>query len=240
MGRRIYAVGDIHGRVDLLDRLLVRIGTDAAKQGRSDLRKVVVFLGDLIDRGPNSREVVERLRNGPPDHPAWAGFEWIVLRGNHESAMLDFLIDPAAGPMWLQNGGLATITSYVGRLPDPVPGPEWLVRLRQALAEAVPAAHRQFLSNLPVSHEEGDYLFVHAGVRPGVPLDRQEASDLLWIRGEFLNSRSDHGRIIVHGHTVTREPEVRDNRIGIDTGAFATGRLTALVLEGTSRGFLST
>jgi serine/threonine protein phosphatase 1 len=237
-GSRIYAVGDIHGRLDLLDRLLERIRSDAAGHVRT--RKVVVFLGDLVDRGPHSKEVVDRLMDGVPAGRDWADFKFVVLRGNHESTMLDFLKDESVGPMWLRNGGLATIYSYLGFMPDHLPGPVWMTNLRAALVEALPPGHREFLEGLKLAHEEGDYLFVHAGVRPGVAIDQQDDYDLMWIRTEFLISRLDHGRLVVHGHTISREPDVRDNRIGIDTGAFATGRLTALVLEGTSRAFITT
>lgn len=234
-GTRLYAVGDIHGRKDLLDRLLHLIRCDA--EGTASQRRLVVFLGDYIDRGPQAREVVATLAAGPADDPRWSGFHWICLRGNHEDAMLRFLDDVSVGPSWLGNGGLATIQSYSD-------GSELRSRdfgdLQALLSRCLPAAHRAFLAALPCCHVEGDYFFVHAGVRPGVPLDSQDRQDLLWIRDAFTTASSDHGKMVVHGHSITRGPDVRHNRIGIDTGAFFSGRLTALVAEGASCRFLST
>jgi serine/threonine protein phosphatase 1 len=232
---RIYAVGDIHGRKDLLDRILDRIAGDAAISRAP--RKLVVFLGDYIDRGPDSRAVIETLMAGPPPGRDWAGFQWVTLCGNHEAMMLHFLEElDAAGWLSGSNGGLATLQSYIGELPQP----SGLKTLQEALLRALPAAHRQFLTRLPVSHQEGGYFFVHAGVRPGIPLQHQQRQDMLWIRGEFLGSAVDYGKLVVHGHTITTHPEERANRIGIDTGAFFTGRLTALVAEGDWRGFIAT
>jgi len=233
-GARLYAVGDIHGRKDLLDRLLEAILRDAARSRAG--RRVVVFLGDYIDRGPDSKEVVEMLRNGPPGSPRWSGFQWVCLRGNHEQALLNFLDDPLSGPMWLANGGMEAILSYAGQ---PIDRGD-LDGLQAQLRAAFPPSHRAFLSSLPYSHCEGDYFFAHAGIRPGVPLGRQDPMDLMWIRGEFLKSRADHGKLVIHGHTVSARPEILANRIGIDTGAFRSGQLTALVAEGAERGFLST
>jgi serine/threonine protein phosphatase 1 len=235
VGTRLYAVGDLHGRKDLLDRMLTLILADA--RGSQAGRRVIVFLGDYVDRGPQSRQVVDTLVAGPPASPQWAGFRWVCLKGNHEDAMLGFLDDIESGPRWFANGGLATIESYVGDLSIDrlqLPG------LQALLQASLPPSHRAFLEGLPLHHCEGDYLFVHAGLRPGVPLEAQEPNDLLWIRGEFLTSPADHGKLVVHGHTITRTPELRRNRIGIDTGAFYTGRLTCLVAEGAKRKFLST
>ena len=172
---------------------------------------------------------------------------WICLRGNHEDTLLNFLADPEEyGPRWLANGGLATISSYVG---EPVEslmpqGRNWdrhtLMLLRDALAAALPTAHRSFLEALPSYHMEGDFLFVHAGLRPGIALADQTIRDLLWIRHDFLGSEIDHGPMIVHGHTIAAAPDVQANRIGVDTGAYASGHLTALVLEGHSLHFLTT
>lgn len=232
---RIYAVGDIHGRKDLLDRMLDLIAADAALSRAA--RKLVVFLGDYVDRGPEAKAVVETLAAGPPAKPAWIGFQWIALAGNHEAMMLRFLEELEAA-VWLSgsNGGLATLQSYIGELPQP----SGLKALQGALLQALPASHRQFLARLPASHQEGGYFFVHAGVRPGIPLQHQQRQDMLWIRGEFLGSAVDYGKMVVHGHTITTHPEERANRIGIDTGAFFTGRLTALVAEGDWRGFIAT
>jgi serine/threonine protein phosphatase 1 len=233
---RIYAVGDLHGRKDLLDRMLALIATDAKVSGAS--RKLVVFLGDYIDRGPSSRAVIDTISAGPPSGADWAGFAWRALLGNHEAMMLRFLEDIEVAGAWLSpsNGGLATLESYIGALPQP----SGLKALQSALIKALPPEHRRFLAGLPASHEEGGYFFVHAGVRPGIPLQHQRRDDLLWIRGEFLGAATDYGKVVVHGHTITTMPEERPNRIGIDTGAFFTGRLTALVAEGDWRGFLAT
>lgn len=233
---RIYAVGDLHGRKDLLDRMLGMIAADARLSKAP--RKLVVFLGDYIDRGPDSRAVIETLAAGPPATADWADFRWVALSGNHEAMMVRFLDDLDGGAAWLSgsNGGLATLQSYIGDLPQP----SGLKTLQELLNRALPADHRRFLTALPANHQEGGYFFVHAGVRPGIPLQHQQRQDMLWIRGEFLGSAVDYGKVVVHGHTITTHPEQRNNRIGIDTGAFFTGRLTTLVAEGEWRGFLAT
>ncbi len=227
-------MGDIHGRLDLLERLLALIAEDAA--GSAAPHRHLVFLGDLIDRGPDSRGVVETLRRGPPASPQWCDFRWTVLMGNHEDEMLRFLVDPEGGEDWMANGGLETIRSYAGS--EIRRGS--LEGLRRALLHALPESHRAFLAGLPLSCTVGDYMMVHAGIRPQVPLDRQARADLLWIRGPFLASDEAHGKMVVHGHTIVTEPEDRANRIAIDTGAYFSGRLTALVAEGDEHGFLST
>jgi len=232
-GVRVYAVGDIHGRLDLLDQMLGQIQRDSTTAG--DLVKYIVFLGDYVDRGPHSSSVIERLAGGPPP-----GFGAIHLRGNHEAAMLDFLEDIRVGPNWLTYGGNATLGSYGVVPPAEDASANRLAEAQEQFNAALPAHHRAFLKGLRSSVTIGDYLFVHAGVRPGVPLDRQDATDLIWIRDEFLRSQADHGKVVVHGHTIALQPEVRANRIGIDTGAYATNRLTALVLEGGERRFLCT
>ena len=239
-GTRLYAIGDIHGRADLLDRLLAAIETDAATA--RNVRLVVVFLGDYVDRGDGSRAVIERLLAGPGATGHRLAFQWVCLMGNHERSMLDFLDDAESGIAWLTNGALATIANYVD---DGVDGerdiPSFGMRGVQArLRRALPAAHHDFLRRLRPCHQEGDYFFVHAGVRPGISLDAQDPADMMWIRRPFLSCRDDHGKLVVHGHTVVPEPEICSNRIGIDTGAYATGRLTALVAEGDQRWFLST
>ncbi len=229
---RIYAVGDIHGRDDLLVEVRRLIVEDA---GTADgCERVVVYLGDYIDRGPKSFEVIERLIDEP-----LPGFRQVFLKGNHEDLMLAFLEGPP-DPVWLYNGGVATLESYGVRLDWFLPDERALEAARQELQQAVPPQHRQFLENLHVRHEEGDYVFVHAGVRPGVPLARQDQRDMMWIRGPFLTSKADFGKRVVHGHTIVPEPEVRHNRIGIDTGAVRSGRLTCLVLQGASVRFLQT
>ena len=233
-GSVVYAVGDIHGRADLLEQLHARIEEDA--RARAVARMVVVYIGDYVDRGPRSRGVIDLLLDRP-----LMGFESVHLIGNHEDFMLRFLDDPEVGPIWLANGGDATLASYgVDFLEPSLRGRDPFTGLQAALRANLPPRHLDFLRQLRLTHIEGDYLFVHAGIRPEVPLDRQSLEDLLWIRGEFLNSRVDHGWVVVHGHSITREPDRRANRIGIDTGAFASGHLTCLVLDGAKIEFLQT
>jgi serine/threonine protein phosphatase 1 len=232
-GLLLYAVGDIHGRLDLLESLLGLIERDATS--RQADQRILVFVGDYIDRGPDSRGVVERLISDPPQ-----GFEAHFLKGNHEAILLDFLEDAWRLDHWLMNGGDATMRSYgvdTERLAHGGAAPEaW----REAFAEALPATHLRFFRELQLSVSFGDYLFVHAGVRPGVPLAAQSEADLIWIRGPFLSHADPFDKIVVHGHTPEPEPVARQNRIGIDTGAVFTGRLTALRLEGGAREFLQT
>jgi serine/threonine protein phosphatase 1 len=225
---RVYAVGDIHGRADLLRVLLDKIQEDAARALAGPERHVV-FLGDYVDRGPNSKGVLDTLTEGPP-----AGFSAHHLRGNHEDMLLTFLDNPASGNSWLWNGGKETLRSY-GVDPD-----SDLVALRDRFAAALPPSHLAFLRTLSLREEFGDYAFVHAGVRPGVPLSEQDPEDLLWIRDEFLTSDADFGKVVVHGHTPGRQPVLAANRIGLDTGAFSSGHLSAVVLTGTTRRILST
>jgi len=234
-GERVYAIGDVHGRLDLLKRLLGRIREDAA-QAKS-LRKSLVYLGDYVDRGPESKGVIDLLLSRPMKD---AGFEEIPLMGNHEDILLQFLADVRVGPHWFAYGGMATLESYGVRPPRLMAAEEDLVRAQRELAAKIPLAHLEFLRRMKLKHEEGDYLFVHAGLRPGVALDQQIGQDLMWIRDEFLQSNADFGKLVVHGHTIAEEPQVKANRIGIDTGAYATGVLTALVLEGNERRFLQT
>lgn len=227
---RVYAIGDIHGRVDLLQDLHERLIEDARTCTRA---KRLVYLGDYVDRGPYSRDVLETLIAGEPrDIPA------THLSGNHEAMLLRFLADSAVGADWIAFGGAATLLSYGVNPRIGASAPESLETVQRVFSERFPASHKHFLENLPTHAVIGDYFFVHAGVRPGVSLDRQSPSDLLWIREDFLASAEFHGKVIVHGHSYKTEPEVRPNRIGIDTGAYATGRLTCLVLEGESRRFL--
>jgi serine/threonine protein phosphatase 1 len=233
-GQLLYAIGDIHGRADLLAALLEQIETDAAETSGAG-KRTLVFLGDYIDRGPDSRRVVEMLLTALP-----AGFEACFLKGNHEAIMLDFLRDPACLGQWLVNGAAETLQSYgldIDALVREGAEPEtW----RQDFLAALPEEHRQFFASLELVVSIGDYLFVHAGLRPGVPLETQRHQDLVWIRGEFLDSEQNFGKLVVHGHTPTALPETRKNRIGIDTGAVFTNRLTALRLENDTRRFLQT
>lgn len=232
-GTIVYAIGDIHGRLDLLRQLEAKIQRDAAAIDAD--RRLIVCLGDYIDRGDNSRGVIEHLMSAPPET-----FERICLVGNHESYLLRFLDDSSVAANWLDNGGRETLSSY-GILPPSRPDHEGASESLQAEWRAsFPQSHEAFLRSLAPSHREGDYFFVHAGVRPGVPLDRQDPHDLMWIRDEFIRDKSDFGAVVVHGHTIQSEPENLSNRIGIDTGAFKSGRLTSAVLCDTDRRFLST
>jgi serine/threonine protein phosphatase 1 len=226
-GRRIYAIGDVHGRADLLAMLQRRIAADLERHPIAD--PLLICLGDYVDRGPDSAGVLDLLLGEAP-----AGMKRIALLGNHEELMLRFLVDDSAGPVWFANGGDATLESYG------VDALESYDRARRQFERLFPARHRAFLESLPISHSEGDYFFAHAGVRPGTALGDQRREDLLWIRGEFLRSEADHGKVVVHGHSIAAEPESRPNRIGIDTGAYASGRLTCLVLEGEKRRFFVT
>lgn len=232
---RVYAVGDVHGRADLLVRLFDQIAADIDQRAGDGLTPRLVMLGDYVDRGPDSRGVLDLLTGPPPV----AGLARTFLKGNHEDMMLRALRDPddagAAGdgdlwPLWLANGGRETLASY-GLGPEDGPG---------GLAAVLPPAHRRFLEGLELAYASGDYLFVHAGIRPGRPLERQDPQTLMWIREPFLSTPLADGPLVVHGHTIRDAPEVRRHRIGIDTGAYASGILTCLVVAGAERRFLST
>ena len=228
-GVRIYAVGDIHGRVDLLDALFKRIDAHLAENPVASALEV--YLGDYIDRGPASRDVLDRLVARSQTHRT------VFLKGNHETYLTAFPRDPRILEAWQEFGGLETLMSY-GITPSLNADAASQISLAHALEQALPDSHRFFLSNLKSSFTCGDFFFVHAGVRPGIPLEKQREDDLLWIRQDFLLSEKDFGKIIVHGHTPVLEPEVRPNRINIDTGAYATGRLTCLLLEGDKISFV--
>jgi diadenosine tetraphosphatase ApaH/serine/threonine PP2A family protein phosphatase len=229
---RLYVIGDIHGRADLLLRLHDMIRADA--EAAPERRWRVVYLGDYVDRGPDSRGVIDILAGEP-----LPGFERVHLKGNHEEAVLRFLEDIGVAFAWFDFGGAATLASYGVPTPNPFALDE-LRATQRALLARLPSPHLAFLRSLELTHSEGDYLFVHAGVRPGVALDRQQEEDLLWIREPFLQSKARFGKVVVHGHSISYEPEFRDNRIGIDTGAFATDRLTCLVLAGKTQSLLQT
>lgn len=229
-GERVYAVGDIHGRRDLLDKMLEAIAADAAGAARQNS---IVFLGDYVDRGTDSKGVIDRLSS-----LALPGWQTVFLRGNHDQAVLDFLADAAFYRAWRSFGAADTLLSY-GVMPPRFDKEDAFEEARQALADALPPAHRDFFESLAYRHEVGGYCFVHAGVRPGIALDRQVPEDLLWIRDEFLLSERRLEKIIVHGHTPLEEPERRGFRIGVDTGAYATGRLSAVVLDGATCRFLT-
>jgi serine/threonine protein phosphatase 1 len=227
----VYAIGDIHGEAGKLDRLHAMIRADA--DGRAAERRVAIYLGDYVDRGPDSAGVVDRLITD-----ALPGFERAFLMGNHEDFLLQFLEAASSMSAWFYNGGVKTLESYDVDLRG---YDSWMAEpgeLQQDFRSRLPAAHLRFFEALDLYRVEGDYLFVHAGVRPGRTLEDQSRADLLWIREAFIHSDADHGHVVVHGHTPCEAVEVRSNRIGIDTGAVYGGKLTALVLEGARREFL--
>jgi serine/threonine protein phosphatase 1 len=212
----VYAVGDVHGCADLLDALIFRIEADRA--ARPAAAPLEIYLGDYIDRGPDSAGVIRRLRARAAER------DIVCLLGNHEAMLLDVLNGSLDASQWLANGGEATLASY-GIKP---PRFAWF---DAASLQGLPAEDLAFLRSLRLSCRCGPYLFVHAGVRPGVPLDRQDPEDLVWIREEFLAFEGPLGAVVVHGHTPREAPEFRRNRIGIDTGAVFTGRLTCLRID---------
>ena len=226
-GEMVYAIGDIHGRADLLGRLLETVLEDMGGAPRPKL----VCLGDYIDRGPDSRRVLDVL----VELGRQSRIETRYLRGNHDQTLLDFLSDPSAGPDWCEFGGRETMASY-GVTP---PGGRVALKVwdetRSALAATLPPEHLEFLRNLELTFELGDYFFAHAGARPGVPLAQQTEQDLMWIRRPFLQDRRPFEKIVVHGHTPAEEAYADHRRIGLDTGAYATGVLSALRLEGDRR-----
>jgi serine/threonine protein phosphatase 1 len=229
---RVYAIGDIHGRSDLLDELHAHIVQDFERSPCEEA--AIVYLGDYVDRGEDSCGVLERLCA-----PAPADLPRVMLRGNHEEMMLRFLAAPEASGDWRRLGGQETILSYRVDVRSALER-GGLTGLAEEFKASIPDAHMLLLHSLTASAVIGDYFFCHAGVRPGIALDQQRDVDLLWIRGTFLDSEVDFGKVIVHGHTPAPEPAVRLNRIGIDTGAYATGRLTCLVLDGEEQRFLMT
>jgi serine/threonine protein phosphatase 1 len=228
-GMRVYCVGDIHGRDDLLRQMAERVEADLEPSSFDEA--VTVFLGDYVDRGLGSMRVVEQLTRGEWPTPV------IALAGNHEDLLMAFLEDEGVLEAWRNLGGLETIHSYGVNL-----GPAMAKRdfgaVQAEFAARFPEDHRQFVEGLKASAVIGDYFFCHAGVRPGVPLDRQDRNDLLTIRDAFLSSEVEHGKLVVHGHTPSLAPEIRSNRIGIDTAGYTTGRLTCLVLEKDQRRFM--
>jgi len=230
--KRAYVIGDVHGRLDLLEALLEGIYRDIGERPVKDL--LLVFLGDLIDRGPSSAQVVELLRtySRPPIRP-------IFLLGNHEEVLLRILAgETALIPGWLRFGGRQCLESYgadaeairTSSANDALP----------AIRAAIPQSHVDFLETFADTCRFGDYLLVHAGIRPGIALDQQRQADLRWIREPFLADEADHGFVVVHGHTISPAVDERTNRIGIDTGAYRSDLLTALAIEGTDRWFLDT
>jgi serine/threonine protein phosphatase 1 len=232
-GLRLYAIGDIHGRDDLLEQLIDKICLDAG--AGTAARNILIYLGDYVDRGLQSRQVLDRLVSGPPP-----GFEAVYLKGNHEDALLQFLDDAQFAKTWKYYGGLETLHSYGVTDLTLSDDARLFEQARDRFETVLPLTHRKFLDQLALSATFGDYFFAHAGVRPGIDLDRQSEQDLMWIRDDFLHSKSRFGKTIVHGHTPSEDVVFRPNRIGIDTGAYMTNNLTCLVLEATDRRLLQT
>jgi serine/threonine protein phosphatase 1 len=229
-GERVYAIGDIHGRLDLFEQLVAMVEADDAARGPADT--TVILLGDLIDRGPASAGVIDAAR-------AWRQRRKLrILAGNHEEMLLNSFERLETLRHFLRYGGRETLLSYpISReLYEQMSHEE----LQAYLPTLIPPEHVAFIEEMEDTVLMGDYLFVHAGIRPGIPVDQQKASDLRWIREPFIDDNRDHGMVVVHGHTITDEVEERSNRIGIDTGAYMSGRLTALGLEGTARWYLAT
>ncbi len=226
---RLYIIGDIHGRSDLLDRIVDQINRDIEKYDSG--KCLTITLGDYVDRGPDSRGVLERLSRNP--FPT----RYIALKGNHEALLSDFLHDPGVAGSWRRMGGLETLYSYRIPTADLMLG-KGFDEAARALRAAIPDEHRAFLASLKPCASNEDYFLCHAGIRPGTPFERQNIKDLLWIRDEFLNSERHFGKMVIHGHSPNEWPQIMPNRVNIDTGAFATGRLTCLVVEGDRRRFL--
>ena len=230
-GYRAYAVGDIHGRLDLLDIMLAQVERDLADD--PPRRALLLFLGDIIDRGPASCQVIERLRTY-----RHSNLRTVFLMGNHEEVLLRLLAgERGILDSWLKFGGAECLESY-GIDPTSIRSMQEGEALA-AIKEAVPESHRDFIAGFADTLRFGDYLFVHAGIRPAIDVSMQSQADLRWIRQPFLDDERDHGFVVVHGHTISEEVVERPNRIGIDTGAYRTGILTALVLEGEERRVLT-
>ena len=230
---RIYCVGDIHGRHDLLLELHNLIKEDALTYTGT---KTLIYLGDYIDRGSESKQVIDCLLSTPfPD------FKSVYLLGNHEQVLLQFLHndDPSLANDWFKFGGIATLISYGVEIRG-IPTLKDIARIRAELSDKIPITHLDFYKKLNLSYESGNYFFVHAGIKPKLRLEQQKPEDMLWIREEFLNSKHYHSKIIVHGHTVTPKPEHLSNRIGIDTGAYSSGKLTCAVFENLDCKFIQT
>lgn len=230
-GFRLYAVGDIHGRADLLGRVADAIARD--RDAHPGEQALTIVLGDFVDRGPASFAVTERLVAGPFPTPV------LGLRGNHEDVLLQFLEDPSVLEAWRGFGGIETLFSYGVDVRRVMMG-QGFDEAHAAFLRRLPEAHRAFFASLRLSYTAGDYFLCHAGVRPGIPLQKQAEEDLLWIREEFLSSEAFHGKVVVHGHTPRPAPEMRPNRINLDTGAYLTGRLTCLCLSGEGQSLLAT
>lgn len=225
-GKIAYAIGDIHGSVGLLHAMLDMI-IERHLADDTAIKPNIVFLGDYVDKGDDPKGVVDALIQRSKDQR----FTWIFLKGNHEDALLTFLKYPEFGPQWLQFGGAPTLLSYGVNPPTARAEPEIWVETAEAFLGSIPSDHIEFYQNLGLAYRLGGYFFVHAGIRPGKPIESQKDQDLLWIRSEFLEDRRALPVVVVHGHSPDMEPYSDHRRIGVDTGAYATGRLTAVRLE---------
>lgn len=228
-GMQLYAIGDVHGRLDCLTLMHEMIANEIAHDRPADWR--VIHLGDYVDRGPQSAQVLDFLIEAKARDP-----RMLTLMGNHDEGVLQFLADPADAELFVRYGGFDTAASY-GVVLDVQTATARLESHRQLVA-AMPQSHLLFLRDLPRSVSFGDFFFCHAGVRPGVPLDAQSPHDLVWIRREFLYHPGLYEKVVVHGHTPVNQPEVMPNRVDVDTAAFDTGRLTALVVDGREKRFI--
>ena len=231
-GIRVYAIGDIHGHYNLLQQMHQMIAADLAQ--RPCERAIELFLGDYIDRGPNPSEVFEHLMHAEP-----AAHERICLSGNHEKALLQYFDDAEWLMKWARSGALDTLKAYGVELEQPLTE-EMCREAQPRFAANFPDEQKAFIEALPLTASFGDYFFVHAGIRPGIPFEQQDPYDLVWIRYDFLDSTEEHGKLIVHGHTPHEHVEIKPNRINIDTAAFSTGVLTCLVLEDDQQHLMAT
>ena len=221
-GKLIYVIGDIHGRIDLLEALCARIDRDLRDERSTEVLEI--YVGDYVDRGPASEKVIARLIRRKKERTT------VFLRGNHEKVLQDFFSGQATLDEWCQIGGLETLLSY-GVDPDLLRHPDDADSVREALIERMPDSHRAFLNELQTFYRAGAYFFVHAGVRPGIALEQQDEHDCLWIREEFLEHEDPFGCIVVHGHSPASAPELLPNRINLDTAAYATGHLSCLKIS---------
>lgn len=234
-GELVYAIGDIHGRADLLNELFGLIRTDLAREGQSSERVTIVFLGDYVDRGLQSKAVIDLILAQD-----WGQIRTVFLKGNHEQTLLDFLEEPGIGPEWFEYGGRETLMSYGVTIPRLISdGSQWQ-QMAADFKKRLPTDHRMFLKNLMSWFELGQCYFVHAGVDPSKPMDKQQDSDRLWIRDRFLENTKRWERIVIHGHTPEAQPIWNGRRIGVDSGAYITNKLTAACIRGSAVKFLST
>lgn len=236
-GVRLYAIGDVHGRLDLLQAMLSRIDAEVEIDRPADWR--IILLGDYVDRGPDLCGVLAQLSARKRDDP-----HFIALAGNHDASFLEFLDKPDAGGLFMQFGGIQTAQSYGVTLKRPYrhgieEADRGFLESSAQFQQAVPPDHVEFLRKLPRGCFAGDFFFCHAGIRPRVPLEKQSASDLIWIRNDFLLYADLHPKVIVHGHTPVEQPDIRDNRVNVDTKAYEFGVLTAFVVDGTQKRFLT-